>query len=140
MLISMLSLLHHSNTLPPPVMITGGYDSDVEREKKLDYGSMTYAVPIRDPGIMDLVKPHKQEVKPKEKPGSSKQGTVSRGGQGVQRVVSSGTDVHVTVSNNKMLEYIVCVCVCVCVCTVSYNKMFLSSGSLSRLCLWLPWL
>lgn len=44
---------------------TGGYDSDVEREKKMDYQSKIYAAPLRDAGAG--IKPHLQE----DKPGSS---------------------------------------------------------------------
>ena len=39
----------------------GGYDSDVEREKRMDYQSKIYAAPLRDAGAG--VKPHLQEEK-----------------------------------------------------------------------------
>lgn len=44
------------------VIHTGGYDSDVEREKKMDYQSKIYAAPLRDAGAG--IKPHLQEDKP----------------------------------------------------------------------------
>jgi len=41
-----------------------GYDSDVEREKLINYVSKTYESPVRDPSI---VKPHQQQHKSSEK-------------------------------------------------------------------------
>jgi len=41
-----------------------GYDSDVEREKLINYVSKTYESPVRDPSI---VKPHQQQHKTTEK-------------------------------------------------------------------------
>ena len=41
-----------------------GYDSDVEREKLINYISKTYESPVRDPSI---VKPHQQQHKSTEK-------------------------------------------------------------------------
>ena len=79
-------------------MITGGYDSDVEREKSIDYGSLTYATPIRDAAAMGVVKPHKQESKEEEKGGVSGRGKVSRAVQSSVKVVTSETQVQVHVS------------------------------------------
>ena len=78
-------------------IITGGYDSDVEREKCMDYISMIYAAPIRDAAAPDVVKPHKQETK-EEKGGSSGRGKVSRAVQTSLRVVTNEDKVQVTVS------------------------------------------
>ena len=44
------------------MILAGGYDSDVEREKKIDYQSKIYAAPIREAGAG--IKPHLQEDKP----------------------------------------------------------------------------
>jgi len=41
-----------------------GYDSDVEREKLINYISKTYESPVRDSSI---VKPHQQQLKSTEK-------------------------------------------------------------------------
>ena len=76
----------------------GGYDSDVEREKSMDYISMIYTAPIRDAAAAkDVVKPHKQETK-EEKGGASGRGKVSRALQSSLNVVTSEEKTQVTVS------------------------------------------
>ena len=80
----------------------GGYDSDVEREKSIDYVSMIYTAPIRDAAAAkDVVKPHKQETK-EEKGGASGRGKVSRALQSSLKVVTSEDQVQVTVSTNVL--------------------------------------
>ena len=61
---------------------SGGYDSDVEREKAMDYSSKTYSAPIREPG--EGVKPHLQEGA-----GSVEKGRVSRSAPVKTKVVTS---------------------------------------------------
>ena len=80
------------------IIVTGGYDSDVEREKSIDYSSLTYATPIRDAAAMGVVKPHKQESKEEEKGGVSGRGKVSRAVQNSVKVVTSEEKVQVNVS------------------------------------------
>jgi len=41
-----------------------GYDSDVQREKDIDYSAKTYGNPIRD---TEGIKPHLQPTQPEEK-------------------------------------------------------------------------
>ncbi|KAJ8309461.1 hypothetical protein KUTeg_014335 [Tegillarca granosa] len=50
----------------------GGYDSDVEREKNMDYGSKIYVNPIRE---KEGVKPHLQESVELDKPSVSRNAT-----------------------------------------------------------------
>ena len=89
------SSLHHLNCI-------GGYDSDVEREKSMDYISMIYTAPIRDAAATgDIVKPHKQEAK-EEKSGASGRGKVSRARHSSLKVVTSEDKVQVTVSNSSI--------------------------------------
>lgn len=77
----------------------GGYDSDVEREKNMDYVSLIYTAPIRDAAAAkDAMKPHKQETK-EEKGGASGRGKVSRALQSSLKVVTTEDKVQVTVSN-----------------------------------------
>ena len=77
----------------------GGYDSDVEREKSMDYVSMIYTAPIRDAAAapQDVVKPHKQETK-EEKGGASGRGKVSRALQSSLNVVTSEDSTQINVS------------------------------------------
>ena len=89
------SSLHHH-------IYVGGYDSDVEREKSMDYVSMIYTAPIRDAAAAkDVVKPHKQETK-EEKGGASGRGKISRALQSSLKVVTSEEKVQVTVSNSSV--------------------------------------
>lgn len=46
-----------SNSSPPLFLSVGGYDSDVAREKAIDYTTKIYAVSIRE---MEGTKPHQQ--------------------------------------------------------------------------------
>ena len=71
----------------------GGYDSDVDREKQLDYCSKTYSNPIREVGRG--VKPHQQE---EEKVVAERKPVVRRGMQAVPRVATSGQRVEISVS------------------------------------------
>ncbi len=56
MVVVVLTLYHKA------YFASGGYDSDVEREKAMDYGSKTYSNPIRDTATEGKVKPHQQPV------------------------------------------------------------------------------
>ncbi|KAL5463172.1 hypothetical protein EMCRGX_G032049 [Ephydatia muelleri] len=76
----------------------GGYDSDVERDKRRDYTIKTYANPIRD-GIGGT-KPHLQEAKPAS---GEKKPTVSRNIATTPIVACSQTTVGV---KDLTLEYI----------------------------------
>jgi hypothetical protein len=84
--------------------ILGGYDSDVEREKSMDYISMIYAAPIRDAAVApkDVVKPHQQETK-EERGGASGRGKVSRALQSSLNVVTSEDNAQVNVSTNVLV-------------------------------------
>lgn len=72
---------------------SGGYDSDVERDKRRDYTIKTYANPIRD-GIGGT-KPHLQEAKPAS---GEKKPTVSRNIATTPIVACSQTTVGVKAS------------------------------------------
>ena len=77
------------------VSFTGGFDSDVEREKKVDYVTKTYSASTRDP---TLVKPHKQQSS--EGVGGAtggKRGVVSRSVTAAPKVVTKEEKVKVTV-------------------------------------------
>ena len=82
--------------------MAGGYDSDVEREKSMDYGSLTYAAPIRDASALGVVKPHKQESK-EEKGGASGRGKVSRAVQSSVKVVTREDKLQVKVITCRAL-------------------------------------
>lgn len=71
----------------------GGYDSDVDREKQLDYFSKTYSNPIREVGRG--VKPHQQD---EEKVVAERKPVVRRGMQAVPKVATSGQRVEISVS------------------------------------------
>lgn len=73
----------------------GGFDSDVEREKKVDYISKTYANPIREASVGG-VKPHLQEDK--RPTGEQKRPMVSRSAQAVTKVTTIEDKVEVQVS------------------------------------------
>ena len=83
--------------LPSLFCSPGGYDSDVDREKQLDYSSKTYSNPIREVG--QGVKPHQQE---EEKVVTERKPVVRRGVQAVPRVATSGQRVEISVSLSCM--------------------------------------
>ena len=82
-----------------PHLNSGGYDSDVEKEKQLDYSSKTYSNPIREAG--GGVKPHQQE----EKPVTEKRPVIRRGVQAVPRVATSTQKVDISVRSSLISGY-----------------------------------
>lgn len=76
-------------------IIAGGFDSDVEREKKLDYVTKTYTASTRDP---TLVKPHKQQSAEGVGGGTGgKRGVVSRSVIAAPKVVTKEESVRIKV-------------------------------------------
>ena len=70
-------------------VFVGGYDSDVEREKAMDYGSKIYSDPIRDPG----------KLKPQQQPqGEAQRAKVSRSTSATSKVVTTEEKTKVDVS------------------------------------------
>lgn len=74
---------------------TGGYDSDVDREKKMDYSTKTYAQSSHDPS---LIKPHQQAAKQEVGVATGKRGVVSRSVAAVRKVVTNDAAPAVKVS------------------------------------------
>ena len=72
----------------------GGYDSDVEREKAMDYGSKTYVSPIRDAATGGKVKPHQQPAEG----GDSQKVKVSRSSSYTAKVATKDETTEVNVS------------------------------------------
>lgn len=72
----------------------GGYDSDVEREKKMDYTSKIYSNPIHEAG--QGVKPHRQEER-SQQAGTRGRPAVRRTATPTPRVATSERNVEVTV-------------------------------------------
>lgn len=75
-----------------PTHPPGGYDSDLERERNIDYSSKTYAQSTRDP---TLIKPHQSVA---EGGMAKKRGVVSRSVTATPRVVTQDKAPKVTVS------------------------------------------
>ncbi|KAK3093757.1 hypothetical protein FSP39_019782 [Pinctada imbricata] len=81
----------------------GGYDSDVEYEKNMDYSAKTYAVPIRE---KEGVKPHLQEKKKIEKPSVSRNAPVPPKVQKAEIPSSGSKRKKMTQVTDLQLEYI----------------------------------
>ncbi len=88
----------YGNTHPP-----GGYDSDVDREKRMDYSTKTYAQTSRDPS---LLKPHQQQTAKQEVGmASGNRGVVSRSVTAVRKVVTNDAAPTVKVSAIVVVPY-----------------------------------
>ena len=80
----------------PAPCTAGGYDSDVEWEKAVDYVSKTYAEPLRDATVgAGKPRPHEQE---QEGDGDSQRAKVSRTSAVAARVVTTEGKKRVNVS------------------------------------------
>ena len=78
----------------------GGYDSDVEREKAMDYGSKTYVNPIRDAATEGKMKPHQQPAEG----GDTQRVKVSRSSSYTAKVATKEERTEVNVSCRQDLE------------------------------------
>ena len=87
--------MHKSSLLWQLAPPTGGYDSDVDREKNMDYGSKTYAQPTRDP---TLIKPHLQSSDKGDQGDGKKRGGVSRYANATPRASTTDKRMKITVS------------------------------------------
>lgn len=88
-----------------PGLCAGGYDSDIEREKVMDYSTKIYSAPIRDAAAAMTargnLKPHLQS--PIGGEAGSQRAKVSRCGVAVRKVVTKVTkaeEAEVNVSLN----------------------------------------
>ena len=89
------------------VLYAGGYDSDVEREKIMDYSTKIYSAPIRDAAAamsaQDNLKPHLQVAEAGA--ASSQRAKVSRSGVAVTKVITTAEETKVKVSRDGMLYF-----------------------------------
>lgn len=80
--------VHHAPTNLCTLLCVGGYDSDVEREKSMDYVSKTYSDPIRDAASEGKLKPHQQQAEEGGGGRDTQRAKVSRTSSTTARVAS----------------------------------------------------